>query len=156
MLTNVQITKQIDDNNFVISVDPVNKNEPTRIVMAHDYAQITTNSVLFANAGLHIPFQGSLGIAANLIRVRASVQVSIRDFVHVALPYFNEHKYAKPKHFALREDGEKPYYGYTYYAGSVAYVNKQNVRMVAFRCINENVYNHVTEEFFNKFVKPNL
>jgi len=155
-MENFTVLEQLDDDRFVIEVTPIKQHIPDRLVIAHDYVALTSTTGGYRKNPMGKAFKGPNAICSNVISLRSTVQISIRDFVQVCLPILNAHSYCQEKHLALRNAGTlDAYYGYASFPGKIEYF-KDNVLMVAFRCAKENVYNHVTKAFYEEFIVPKL
>lgn len=172
----MQIIKQIDENTFVISLENSDKIKGERITVAHDYVMFSGTT--WIESGMKEPLYGPHIVCSNQLCVPTDIQIPIRAMHKVVMPILQEHKYMQPEHLADRvydEDdqywdhdfnkdlnlkgprylkGDK-YPAYAHYDQIIHYF-KDGKSMVAVMLSGEGEFNHVTKEFFDKFVKPNL
>lgn len=167
----MKILSKNEDGTFVVSLPPKEKGQysQTKIQVAHDYMRIT---------GTFYPQKEN-----NSTDLQNSFEVDttipIKSLIDVVLPFLNKHKYCQPEHLADRlhekddeywesewnkKDGiTKPrwkkgdkYPAYSYYNQVIEYWVEGKGNMVAFCENGQKTFNHMTKQFFDKYVKDTI
>lgn len=162
----MKLIKDLGNNQFIIEALPDKKGKyrDGKISIAHDYVAIKSHSY-FQNENNSI----------SSIPYSSSIQLPIRSWIQVILPLLNNHKYLQQDHIKDREhDSDDAYFeqykldkprwkkgdlypGYSYQNQVIEYYDKdKECYMVAVLEVDQKVFNHVTLEFFNKYIKDNL
>jgi hypothetical protein len=166
----MKIIEQISDNQFVIELeDKALKIKGKQLKIMHDYVQVSGIYPIWAAGDADkVPFTGPHSVAANTVNVPMTVQIGIRSMIKTVIPLLKDHEYLQEEHIADRtytedssaERGFKKgdiYTAYSYYDQIVEYYDgKARQSMVAVIMAGEKKPNHVTLEFFNKFIRPTL
>lgn len=142
-MTNVRLLEDLGNNKYLVEIEPIErlKASATRIIMAHDYVGIKKVGYLTNKDG-----------STSDIRIGEYIQISIRGFAKIILPFFNKHRYTQPEHF-IRKDGN----AYCYNIEVVSYYEEdKNELTYAVKLTGETEFTYVTEKFFEQFVKPTL
>lgn len=148
------IVKHLQGNRWEVEIDQSTKYDPNTLQVAHDYVALWTNVYPSELKGGRII---SSKYTSPTFKERVQLG-NIRDIKEFLLPFLNEHEYLQDAHFATRrKDTHEAYEPYAYTQGMYKYYNRETkTQMVAIRIKGETTFNHVTLEFYNKFVKPNL
>lgn len=134
----MKFIKQLSEDEFVVKMEPIDKDKSKRIVLAHDYLLI--NAREWNCTDLRI--QGPYGWA-NVVNYNVSVQIPIRmaqDMLKKVLT--PDRKYLKEEHL-IHSDGKPAYSdedGTKYY-----YVKDDGTKMVAIYDKEKNEYVHVPQ-----------
>lgn len=168
----MKIENQLDENRFILKLDEKDgeRNNPRPIIICHDYVSFSGRYII--NSETH-DIKGLHSVGCNNIGINCNVQIPIKAMQEVVLPILNKNKYLQPEHLAPRmhtEDDkyweskglDKPRYikgdkypAYSYYNQIYKYW-EDGIEMVAFLKSGDWKFNHMTLEFFNQYVKPNL
>lgn len=107
----MHIIKQLSEDEFVIKMDDYDLNKHDSVRIAHDYVQFSSPVTIDIKQPQDWePYGRFKSIARNLIHSYSDIQISIRDFIKVILPFLNNSKYCKEAHLT-NEDGT-PRYNY--------------------------------------------
>lgn len=161
------ILKNLGDNKYEVEIDPKNSDyRETAFGVVHDYVFFEGN-IYHQNPDKSTNFD---------CVSQERIQIPIKAFIEIILPKLIEHKYCKPEHLKDRvytEDdtlwnskyaenkftgprykkGDK-YPAYSYQTMAVKYWDSEKQHMmVAVLEYGEKYFNHVTIEFYNKYVK---
>lgn len=144
----MKFIKQLSEDEFVVKMEPIDKDKSKRIVLAHDY--LLFNARDWNCTDLRI--QGPYGWA-NVVNYNVSVQIPIRmaqDMLkNVLTP---DRKYLKEEHL-IHSDGKPAYVdedGTKYY-----YVKDDGTKMVAIYDKEKNEYVHVPQSLL-RIVKESI
>lgn len=147
-MSRIKILEELGNNKFIVEIP--NNDMPsstTELVVAHDY-------IGFKNTTYTNNKDGSCNFN---IRIPQYIQIGIREIIDIILPLLNNHKYCQQEHLKYTNKEGKIVDNYTWATDVIGYYNSElNQYMYAVRMPNETTFNHVTEEFFNKWIKPNL
>lgn len=155
----MKILKDLGDNKYEVEITPVERKKyrENNLLVAHDYVQFEGTDY-FRREDLSIS-----DVAFN-----TSIQIPIKAFFNVCLPFLKEHKYLQEYHFNDRtwtEDdkyenpprykkGDK-YPAYSYQNEVIKYWDGEQY-MVAVALHGEKHFNIMTLKFFNSFVKDKI
>ena len=175
MAHEAKIIGKTEDGNFIIDLkDKDSDANPVLeiLTVAHDYVMIQGLCSLQIDMS-KTDVKSEYGIR-NWVRAEGSIQIGIREFQEIILPYLNNHKYLQPEHISNRtytEDDkyykdynlDKPRYlkgdeypAYAYNACSIRWYDESTkTYMVTFRRVGSNVNETVTLELFEQ-IKPSL
>lgn len=105
----MRIIKEISDTEFVVKLDPCDYEKPKElgVVVAHDYVQFGKEMSLFTDANCKTPLNSEHRICSNIIPIYNKVQIPIRAFIEVILPFLNKHEYCQKEH--LEFEGKPQY-----------------------------------------------
>ena len=107
----MHIIKQLSEDEFVIKMDDYDLDKHDVVRIAHDYVQFSSPVTIDIKQPQDwTPYGRFKSIASNLIHGYSDIQISIRDFVKVVLPFLNNSKYCQESHIT-EEDGT-PRYNY--------------------------------------------
>ena len=107
----MHIIKQLSDDEFVIKMDDYDLNKHDAVRIAHDYVQFYSPTTIdIKQLQDWEPYGRFKSIAINQIHSYSDIQIPIRDFVKVVLPFLNNSKYCQEAHIT-NEDGT-PRYNY--------------------------------------------
>lgn len=108
----MHIIKQLSEDEFVIKMDDYDLDRHDSVRIAHDYVQFSSPVTIDIKQPQDWePYGRFKSIARNLIHSYSDIQISIRDFVKVILPFLNNSKYCQEAHLT-NEDGT-PKYNYS-------------------------------------------
>lgn len=107
----MHIIKQLSEDEFVIKMDDYDLDRQDSVRIAHDYVQFSSPITIDIKQPQDWePYGRFKSIARNLIHGYSDIQISIRGFVKVVLPFLNNSKYCQEAHIT-NEDGT-PRYNY--------------------------------------------
>lgn len=123
----MKILKEHSDTELLVELEPhdYERTGELDVVVAHDYVQFGRRMSLFADQSCKTPLKSEHATCSNVMPVYHDVQIPIRAFIEVILPFLNEHKYCQKEHLVFEG---KPQY--TYSETSITYY-KDGVRMIA-------------------------
>ena len=148
----MRITQQIKEDTYIIKTSDEDKKADKQVIIQHDYIGFKSSGRLETES-CSVKLWGKNQFCANVISVPHYVQIPIRIMSQVVLPMLNSSEYLTSEHL-VQPDGKPKY---TYCNNIIHYWNREKkVPMVAICLQGETEFNHVTEAFFDKFVKPNL
>ncbi len=161
----MKIISQLSATQFVIDLEDFDssKEKVTTIVTVHDYIGIMGKAYVSTTPGLSIQYSNDF--SSNSLAIPVYQQIQIKSIKKVILPFLNKEEYLQDEHFKDRiayEDGKlykkgDSYPAYSYSDQYIRYYDSQKkIMMVAISLAGEKEFTHVTNEFFNKFVYPNL
>jgi hypothetical protein len=105
----MHIIKQLSEDEFVIKMDDYDLRKHDAVRIAHDYVQFYSPVTIDIKQPQDWePYGRFKSIARNLIHGYTDIQISIRDFVKVILPFLNNSKYCQEAHIT-NEDGTPRY-----------------------------------------------
>lgn len=143
----MKIIKQISDKVFEVELDESDNKSEYSFTIQHDFVGFKGYQSLCTKD------RSVLSNNCNCISVSSYVQVPIRMFSQAIMNMLSENDYLKPDHLVTKEGGSK----YNYYNQSLRYYDTdKKCYMIAICLQGETEFNHVTLEFYNKFVRPNL
>lgn len=143
----MQFIKQLSQDEFVVKLGPEDADNTRRIVLAHDYLQITGRDWHCTNMhGLSAPWAWG-----NVVNNQASIQIPIRmaqDMLEKVLT--PDRKYLKKEHLVY-ENGEPAYSD----ANGLSYRYKKDngVDMIAVYSKENNMYIHLPLDTYNTIKK---
>lgn len=144
----MKFIKQLSEDEFVVKMEPIDKDKSKRIVLAHDYLLI--NAREWNCTDLRI--QGPYGWA-NVVNYNVSIQIPIRmaqDMLKKVLT--SDRKYLKEEHL-IHSDGKPAYSdedGTKYY-----YAKDDGTKMVAIYDKEKNEYVHIPQNIL-RIVKESI
>lgn len=148
----MRITKQISDKVYEVELTEFDFQKEFQLTVAHDYIGFSGNQSL-STKDSNVKLFGENQICSNGITIGNYVQIPIRMFSQFVMSHLHKHEYLQPEHLTDSEGKNK----YSYNNSVIKYYDvNQKCYMVAICLIGESTFNHVTLEFYNKFVKPNL
>lgn len=107
----MHIIKQLSEDEFVIKMDDYDLRKHDAVRIAHDYVQFYSPTTIdIKHPQDWEPYGKFKSIAINQIHSYSDIQIPIRDFVKVVLPFLNNSKYCQEDHIT-NEDGT-PRYNY--------------------------------------------
>ena len=107
----MQIIKQLSEDEFVIKMDDYDLRKHDAVRIAHDYVQFySPTTIEIKHPQDWEPYGRFKSIAINQIHSYTDIQIPIRDFVKVVLPFLNNSKFCQEAHIT-NEDGT-PRYNY--------------------------------------------
>ena len=107
----MHIIKQLSEDEFVIKMDDYDLRKHDAVRIAHDYVQFySPTTIEIKHPQDWEPYGRFKSIAINQIHSYLDIQIPIRDFVKVVLPFLNNSKYCQEAHIT-NEDGT-PRYNY--------------------------------------------
>ena len=107
----MHIIKQLSEDEFVIKMDDYDLRKHDAVRIAHDYVQFySPTTIEIKHPQDWEPYGRFKSIAINQIHSYSDIQIPIRDFVKVVLPFLNNSKYCQEAHIT-NEDGT-PRYNY--------------------------------------------
>lgn len=105
----MHIIKQLSEDEFVIKMDDYDLRKHDAVRIAHDYVQFYSPTTIDIKQPQDWePYGKFKSIARNLIHSYSDIQISIRDFVKVILPFLNNSEYCQEAHLT-NEDGTPKY-----------------------------------------------
>ena len=105
----MHIIKQLSEDEFVIKMDDYDLNNRDAVRIAHDYVQFYSPTTIDIKQPQDWePYGKFKSVASNQICNFSDIQISIRDFVKVVLPFLNNSKYCQESHIT-HEDGTPKY-----------------------------------------------
>ena len=144
----MKFVKQLSEDEFVVKMEPIDKDGSKRIVLAHDYLLISAKDWNCTD----LRIQGPYGWA-NVVNYNVSVQIPIRmaqDILKKVLT--SDRKYLKEEHL-INSDGKPAYFdqdGAKYY-----YTKDDGTKMVAIYDKEKNEYVHVPQSIL-RIVKESI
>ena len=107
----MHIIKQLSEDEFVIKMDDYDLIKHDAVRIAHDYVQFSSPITIDIKQPQDWkPYGKFKSIASNLIHGYSDIQIPIRRFIKVVLPFLNNSKYCQEAHIT-HEDGI-PLYNY--------------------------------------------
>lgn len=105
----MHIIKQLSEDEFVIKMDDYDLNKRDAVRIAHDYVQFYSPTTIDIKQPQDWePYGKFKSVASNQICNFSDIQIPIRDFVKVILPFLNNSKYCQESHIT-NEDGTPKY-----------------------------------------------
>lgn len=105
----MHITKQLSEDEFVIKMDDYDLNRQDSIRIAHDYVQFSGRTYMNVEASKDWkPYGKFKSVASNIMGYYTDLQIPIRQFIKVVLPFLNNSKYCQETHIT-NEDGTPKY-----------------------------------------------
>ena len=144
----MKISKEFSDTRFTVELEPQDYEEKDKIdvCVAHDYVQFGTRMCMFTETGapsLQTPHRS----CSNALPVYQSVQIPIRAFVDVILPFLNKHEYCQKEHLVYEG---KPQYTFS---NSVVSYYEGGVHMIAIP--NKDKFYHLPFDVYQKISNHN-
>lgn len=107
----MHIIKQLSEDEFVIKMDDCDLRKHDAVRIAHDYVQFYSPTTIDIKQSQDWePYGRFKSIAINQIHSYSDIQIPIRDFVKVVLPFLNNSKYCQEAH--LTNEDCTPRYNY--------------------------------------------
>lgn len=108
----MHIIKQLSEDEFVIKMDDYDLDRHDSVRIAHDYVQFSGRAHMdIETPEAWKPYGKFKSIASNILGYYTDLQIPIRQFVKVVLPFFNKSEYCQEAHIT-HEDGT-PKYNYS-------------------------------------------
>ena len=143
----MKIIKQISDTVFEVELEEYDNSDVFEFSIQHDYIGFKGNNHLSTKNGT------ILRNNTNYISFQNYVQIPIRTFSQVIMDQLKEHSFLQPEHLITKDNEPK----YSYYNKIVRYYDAcRKCYMIAICLKGESEFNCVTEQFYNRFIKPNL
>ena len=107
----MHIIKQLSEDEFVIKMEDYDLRKHDVVHIAHDYVQFYSPTTIDVKQPQDWePYGRFKSIARNQIHNYSDIQIPIRDFVKVVLPFLNNSKYCKEAH--ITNEDSTPRYNY--------------------------------------------
>ena len=144
----MRIIEQLTGSTFVVELDNRVLDTEAHIQIAHDYIGYSEQgSLQTKDSSVHL--WGKYKAYGNGIYWTNHVQIPIRVAQQLILPMLLESDYMKPEHLV---DSDGPIYNYN--NDVVHYYNTETkTHMVAILVAGDTNFNHVTLQFYNRFIK---
>ena len=132
----MRFIKQLSEDEFIVKMEPVDKDPSKRIVLAHDYLQISGRDWDCTDLRIEGPYGW-----ANVVNHHVRIQIPIRmaqDILNNVLT--SDRKYLKKEHL-IQSNGKPAYcdeHGTKYY-----YTKEDGTKMVAIYDYNKDEYVHL-------------
>ena len=108
----MHIIKQLSEDEFVIKMDDYDLDGQGSVRIAHDYVQFSGKTYMNVETSLDWrPYGKFKSVAANIMGYYTDLQIPIRQFIKVVLPFLHNSKYCQEAHIT-NEDGT-PKYNYS-------------------------------------------
>ena len=108
----MHIIKQLSEDEFVIKMDDYDLDRQDSVRIAHDYVQFSGRTYMNVEASEDLkPYGKFKSIASNIMGYYTDLQIPIRQFIKVVLPFLHKSKYCQEAHIT-NEDGT-PRYNYS-------------------------------------------
>mgnify|MGYP003429979544 FL=1 len=108
----MHIIKQLSEDEFVIKMDDYDLDKHDSVRIAHDYVQFSGRTYINIEGPDALkPYGKFKSIASNIMGYYTDLQIPIRQFIKVILPFLNNSKYCQEAHIT-NEDGT-PKYNYS-------------------------------------------
>lgn len=108
----MHIIKQLSEDEFVIKMDDYDLDRQNSVRIAHDYVQFSGRTYMNVEAPKDWkPYGKFKSVASNIMGYYTDLQISIRQFIKVVLPFIHKSKYCQEAHIT-NEDGT-PNYNYS-------------------------------------------
>lgn len=105
----MHIIKQLSEDEFVIKMDDYDLDRLDSVRIAHDYVQFSGRTYMNVEAPKDWkPYGKFKSIASNILSYYTDLQIPIRQFIKVVLPFLNNSKYCQEAHIT-NEDGTPKY-----------------------------------------------
>lgn len=105
----MHIIKQLSEDEFVIKMDDYDLDRQDSVRIAHDYVQFSGKAYMNVETSLDWrPYGKFKSVAANIMGYYTDLQIPIRQFIKVVLPFLNNSKYCQEDHIT-NEDGTPKY-----------------------------------------------
>ena len=145
----MKFIKQLSEDEFVVKMEPIDADNTRRIVLAHDYLQITGRDWYCTDmSGLNAPWA-----YGNVINVHSNIQISIRmaqDILENVLT--KDRRYLKKDHLVY-SDGKSAYCDEP--GTSYVYRTDEGIQMIAMFCKDIEKYVHIPMDLYET-VKNNI
>jgi hypothetical protein len=107
----MHVVKQLSEDEFVIKMDDYDLDRQDSVRIAHDYVQFSGRTYMNVEAPKDWkPYGKFKSVASNIMGYYTDLQIPIRRFIKVILPFLNNSKYCQETHIT-NEDGT-PRYNY--------------------------------------------
>lgn len=146
----MRIIEQLTENTFVVELDDGVLDTEAHIQIVHDYIGYSEQGSLQTKDS-SVKLGGRYRAYGNGIYWTNHVQIPIRLAQQVLLPLLLESEYMKPEHL-----GEKESPNYIYQQTVHYYNTKTKTHMVAMFVPGDTNFNHVTLQFYNRFIKHQI
>lgn len=108
----MHIIKQLSEDEFVIKMDDYDLDGQGSVRIAHDYVQFSGRTYMNVEAPKDWkPYGKFKSVASNIMGYYTDLQIPIRQFIKIVLPFLNNSKYCQEAHIT-NEDGT-PRYDYS-------------------------------------------
>lgn len=108
----MHIIKQLSEDEFVIKMDDYDLDRHDSVRIAHDYVQFSGRTYMNVEAPKDWkPYGKFKSVASNIMGYYTDLQIPIRQFIKVVLPFLHKSKYCQETHIT-NEDGT-PKYNYS-------------------------------------------
>lgn len=105
----MHIIKQLSEDEFVIKMDDYDLDRHDSVRIAHDYVQFSGRTYMNVKASTDWkPYGKFKSVASNIMGYYTDLQIPIRQFIKVILPFLNNSKYCQEAHIT-NEDGTPKY-----------------------------------------------
>lgn len=105
----MHIIKQLSEDEFVIKMDDYDLDRKDSVRIAHDYVQFSGRTYINIEGPDALkPYGKFKSIASNIMGYYTDLQIPIRQFIKVVLPFLNNSKYCQETHI-INEDGTPKY-----------------------------------------------
>lgn len=105
----MHIIKQLSEDEFVIKMDDYDLDRHDSVRIAHDYVQFSGRTYMNVEESTDWkPYGKFKSVASNIMGYYADLQIPIRRFIKVILPFLNNNKYCQEAHITT-EDGTLRY-----------------------------------------------
>lgn len=105
----MHIIKQLSEDEFVIKMDDYDLDRHDSVRIAHDYVQFSGKTYMNVEVSKDWkPYGKFKSIASNIMGYYTDLQIPIRQFIKVVLPFLNNSKYCQETHIT-NEDGTPKY-----------------------------------------------
>ena len=105
----MHIIKQLSEDEFVIKMDDYDLDRHDSVRIAHDYVQFSGKTYMNVEGPKDWrPYGKFKSIASNIFGYYTDLQIPIRQFIKVVLPFLNNNKYCQEAHIT-NEDGTPKY-----------------------------------------------
>lgn len=144
----MKFIKQLSEDEFVVKMGPEDADNTRKIVLAHDYLQITGRDWYCTDMRkLNAPWA-----FGNVINVHSSIQIPIRmaqDMLENVLT--KDRAYLKKEHLVY--NGKPAYCDQS--GTSYIYYTDEGIRMIAMYCEEKNEYVHLPMDLYG-IIKNNI
>lgn len=108
----MHIIKQLSEDEFVIKMDDYDLDRQDSVRIAHDYVQFSGRTYMNVEASEDLkPYGKFKSVASNIMGYYTDLQIPIRQFIKIVLPFLHKSKYCQESHIT-NEDGT-PRYNYS-------------------------------------------
>ena len=105
----MHVIKQLSEDEFVIKMDDYDLDRHDSVRITHDYVQFSGRTYMNVEAPKDWkPYGKFKSVASNIMGYYTDLQIPIRQFIKVVLPFLNNSKYCQEAHIT-NEDGTPRY-----------------------------------------------